>query len=169
MKSRRLAPRVRLAAPLLAGICFAASAALPTVPTPATGPVRSFAVAGLMQAGFGLALVLALIFLCAWAARRFGLLQRPGSGRLIKVVSSAMVGQRERVVVVEVGSTWLVLGVAAGQVRALHTMPAEALLEAQGVTAGSAVNAMSGRFGASAFSQKLLESIDKLSTLKKRD
>jgi flagellar protein FliO/FliZ len=159
---------LRLAAALLAGISFVASAALPTVPTPASEPPHSFAAAGLLQAGFGLALVLALIFGCAWLARRFGLLQQPGSGRLVKVVSSAMVGQRERVVVVEVGSTWLVLGVAAGQVRALHSMPAEALPEAQGTT----LNAMSGRFGAGAFSQKLLESIDKLSTLnklKKRD
>ncbi|HQS31583.1 MAG: flagellar biosynthetic protein FliO [Polaromonas sp. 39-63-203] len=162
----------RLAAWLLAGISFAASAALPTVPTPAAEPARSFAAAGLLQAGFGLALVLALIFGCAWLARRFGLLQQPGSGRLVKVVSSAMVGQRERVVVVEVGSTWLVLGVAAGQVRALHSMPAEALPEAPGGAAMNATNLRSGRFGAGAFSHKLLESIDKLSTLnklKKRD
>jgi flagellar protein FliO/FliZ len=167
MKPLQLA---RLAVWQLAGIGFAASAALPTVPTPAAEPVRSFAAAGLLQAGFGLALVLALIFGCAWVARRFGLLQQPGSGRLIKVVSSAMVGQRERVVVVEVGSTWLVLGVAAGQVRALHSMPAETLPEAQGAAAMSAtngMNVMSGRFGAGAFSQKLLESIDKLSPLNK--
>jgi flagellar protein FliO/FliZ len=164
----RPAQLLRLAASLLASISFAAGAALPTVPTPAAEPAPSFAAAGLLQAGLGLALVLALIFGCAWVARRFGLLQQAGSGRLVKVVSSAMVGQRERVVVVEVGSTWLVLGVAAGQVRALHSMPAEALPEAQ----GAATNVMSGRFGAGAFSQKLLESIDKLSTLnklKKRD
>jgi flagellar protein FliO/FliZ len=171
----RPAQLLRLAASLLAGISFAARAALPTVPTPAAEPTPSFAAAGLLQAGLGLALVLALIFGCAWLARRFGLMQQAGSGRLVKVVSSAMVGQRERVVVVEVGSTWLVLGVAAGQVRALHSMPAEALPEANGAAAMNATNVMSGmsgRFGAGAFSQKLLESIDKLSTLnklKKRD
>jgi flagellar protein FliO/FliZ len=162
----------RLAIWQLAGIGLAASAALPTVPTPTAEPAPSFAAAGLLQAGLGLALVLALIFGCAWVARRFGLLQQGGSGRLIKVVSSAMVGQRERVVVVEVGSTWLVLGVAAGQVRALHSMPAETLPEAHGTAAMSATNGMqvmSGRFGAGAFSQKLLESIDKLNKLKKRD
>ena len=163
MMPRRPAQLMRLAAALLAGASFAASAALPTVPTPAAEPVRSFAAAGLLQAGFGLAVVLTLIFLCAWAARRFGLLQQPGSGRLIKVVSSAMVGQRERVVVVEVGSTWLVLGVAAGQVRALHTMPAETLPAAP----AAALNTLSGRFGAGAFSNKLLESMDKLSKLNK--
>ena len=158
MTMRRLA---RLAASLLVCISFAAHAVLPTVPTPAAEPARSFGAAGLLQAGFGLAMVLALIFLCAWAARRFGLLQQPGSGRLIKVVSSAMVGQRERVVVVEVGSTWLVLGVAAGQVRALHSMPAESLPQAQ------AAPSVNNSFGASAFSQKLLESMNKLSKLGK--
>lgn len=145
----------RLAASLLAGISFSASAVLPTVPTTAAEPVRSFGAAGLLQAGFGLAMVLALIFLCAWAARRFGL-QQPGSGRLLKVVSSAMVGQRERVVVVEIGGSWLVLGVAAGQVRALHTMPAEKLSEAL------ATPTRNGLTGAGGFSQKLLESISNL-------
>ncbi|MDP3828541.1 MAG: flagellar biosynthetic protein FliO [Polaromonas sp.] len=121
--------------------------------------MRSFGAAGLLQAGLGLAVVLALIFLCAWAARRFGLPQA-GGGRLLKVVSSAMVGQRERVVVVEIGGSWLVLGVAAGQVSALHTMPAGKLSDT------NAAPMFSGMAGAGTFSQKLLESLNKL---KKRD
>ena len=156
-------PRIaRLTASLLAGISFSVGAVLPTVATTAAEPVRSFSAAGLLQAGFGLAMVLALIFLCAWAARRFGL-QQPGSGRLLKVVSSAMVGQRERVVVVEIGGSWLVLGVAAGQVRALHTLPAEKLSETV------ATPATNGVTGAGAFSEKLLESISNLNKLRKRD
>ena len=149
----------RLAAGLLVWLSLTAHAVLPTVASPAVEPVRSFGAAGLLQAGFGLALVLGLIFLCGWLARRFGL-QQIGSGRLIKVVSSAMVGTRERVVVVEIDGTWLVLGVAAGQVRALHSQPAGVLPEA------SAASAAPGFAGASAFSQKLLESLNKL---KKRD
>ena len=146
-----------LAALLLAGISLCAGAALPTVPTAAAAaePVRSFGAAGLLQAGLGLALVLAMIFGCAWLARRFGL-QQSGSGRLLKVVSSAMVGQRERVVVVEIGGEWLVLGVASGQVRALHTLPAQRLPESD------AAPALQGLVGAGAFSQKLLESLHKL-------
>lgn len=156
--------RLRLpltAAALLSGMSLAAHAMLPTVPTPAAEPVRSFGAAGLLQAGFGLAVVVALIFLCAWAARRFGL-QTTGSGRLLKVVSSAMVGQRERVVVVEIGDSWLVLGVAAGQVRALHTMPAEKLHDAP------TVPAMQAMTGAGAFSQKLLESLSQLNKPRKQ-
>lgn len=152
----------KVAASLLAWLSFAAGAVLPTVPTPAAEPIRSFGAAGLLQAGFGLAVVLALIFLAGWAVRRFGL-QPMGSGRLLKVVSSVMVGQRERVVVVEIGDSWLVLGVAAGQVRALHTMAAEKPSEAQ------AAPAMNGIIGANAFSQKLRDALNTLNKLKKRD
>ena len=151
----------RRAASLLACMSFSVGAVLPTVPAAAAEPVRSFGATGLLQAGLGLTLVLALIFLCAWAARRFGL-QQPGSSRLLKVISSTMVGQRERVVVVEIGGSWLVLGVAAGQVRALHTLPAENRSEAV------AAPATNGVTGAGAFSQKLLESISKLNKLRKR-
>lgn len=111
----------------LIGLPFTATAVLPTVPTAAPAEAApSYVAAGLLQAGLGLAMVVALIFLCAWLLRRFGF-QGRSSDRLLKVVSSVMVGQRERVVVVEVGNSWLVLGVAAGQVSALHTMPAEKL------------------------------------------
>ncbi len=152
----------QMAAALLSGISWAAHAVLPTVPAATPEPVRSFGAAGLLQAGFGLAMVVALIFLCAWAARRFGL-QTSGSGRLLKVVSSAMVGQRERVVVVEIGDSWLVLGVAAGQVRALHTMPAEKLNEASTAPARQVMT------GAGVFSQKLLQSLNKLNKPRKQD
>lgn len=145
---------LRAAAALPVFACCAAQAVLPTVPTPALEPARSYAAAGLMQAGFGLALVIGLIFLLAWVVRRFGL-QPSGNGRLLKVVSSVMVGQRERVVVVEIGNAWLVLGVAAGQVRALHTLPAQTLDE---TLAKPAVN---GSDAGRAFAQKLLESVNR--------
>lgn len=151
-----------LLACLLSGLSFAVGAALPTVPTPAPEAAPAYAAAGLLQAGFGLALVLALIFLCAWALRRFGL-QQIGGNRLLKVVSSVMVGQRERVVVVEVGDAWLVLGVAAGQVSALHTMAAQHQPPAQSAQAANASS------GVSAFSQTLRQSLQQLNQLRKRD
>jgi flagellar protein FliO/FliZ len=156
-------PRIsKGAAALLASLSLSARAVLPTVPAAAAEPVRSFGAGSLLQAALGLALVVALIFLFGWAVRRFGL-QQAGSGRLLKVVSSTMVGQRERVVVVEIGDSWLVLGVAAGQVRALHTMPAKNLSDVQ------AAAAMNGPVGTSAFSQKLRESFNKLNKLGKPD
>ena len=142
---------LRAAALLPAFASSAARAVLPTVPSPTAEPVPSFAAAGLLQAGLGLAVVIGLIFLLAWVARRFGL-QSPGNGKLLKVVSSAMVGQRERVVVVEIGDAWLVLGVAAGQVRALHTLPA-------GQLPAAPATPLAAFTGTSAFSQKLVDSM----------
>ena len=34
-----------------------------------------------------------------------------------------MMGTRERIALVEVGDTWLVLGIAPGQISTLHSMP----------------------------------------------
>ena len=68
-----------------------------------------------------LLLVLVIIILCSWLLKRFSILPSTTSNQL-KVVAATGVGQRERVVIVEIGDTWLVLGVAPGQVRTLHTM-----------------------------------------------
>ncbi|TDO16784.1 MULTISPECIES: flagellar biosynthetic protein FliO [Halomonas] len=70
-----------------------------------------------------LGLILVIIFVAAAILRRWGLPhQRPG--RHLRVVGSTAVGAKERVVIVELEHTWLVLGVGAGQVNKLHEMPA---------------------------------------------
>ena len=76
---------------------------------------------GMLQFALGLAIVLGLIVAAGWFAKRFSI--GPAASGLVKVVAGAAVGQRERVVVVEVGEVWMVLGVAPGRVNALHTMP----------------------------------------------
>lgn len=77
-----------------------------------------------LEAVAGLALVLALIFLLGWVVRRFAHL--PGGGRgLIRVLGGVTLGSRERAVIVAVGGTRLLLGVAPGQVRTLHVLPPE--------------------------------------------
>ncbi len=75
----------------------------------------------LVQFALGLAMVLGLIVAAGWFAKRFSI--GPAASGMVKVVAGAAVGQRERVVVVEVGDVWMVLGVAPGRVNALHTMP----------------------------------------------
>lgn len=74
-----------------------------------------------MQMIGGLLLVLAVIGGLAWLLKRFSLVQNAAGG-VVKVVAATGVGQRERVVVVEVDKTWLVLGVAPGRVNKLHAM-----------------------------------------------
>jgi flagellar protein FliO/FliZ len=90
---------------------------------PAAGP--ALPAGGVAQVLLGLTAVLALVGAIAWLLKRYSGLRGTGSG-LIRIVGGAAVGQRERVVLVEVGGTWLLLGVAPGQVRALHSMPKEA-------------------------------------------
>jgi flagellar protein FliO/FliZ len=74
------------------------------------------------QSFFALAFVLALVWGAAWFARRSGL-ARPAPAAILKTVASVSVGARERVAVIEVGDTWMVVGVAPGNVRSLHVMP----------------------------------------------
>jgi flagellar protein FliO/FliZ len=76
----------------------------------------------LLQVFIGLVAVLLLIVATAWVAKRLGV-ARGGSSNLLHVISSASVGARERVVVVEIGDSWLVVGVAPGSVNALMTLP----------------------------------------------
>ena len=75
-----------------------------------------------MQIIFSLILVLAAVAIVAWVLKRINLPQH-GAASLLKVISGVAVGPRERVVLMEVNDTWLVVGVAPGQVRTLHTMP----------------------------------------------
>jgi flagellar protein FliO/FliZ len=42
----------------------------------------------------------------------------------VRTVGGVSLGGKERVAVVEIGDTWLVLGAAPGSVRLLHTLPA---------------------------------------------
>jgi len=69
-----------------------------------------------------LLVVLAAIAAVAWLVKRFAPRSLNGTG-LLRVVAGAAVGPRERVVVVEIGSTWLVVGVAPGQVNMLQQIP----------------------------------------------
>ncbi len=101
--------RVRLS--VLAALSASSLSARAIAATPAeTAPVVS-AAGSLFQVVIGLVAVLLLIAAAAWLAKRLGVSQ-VGTSSLLRVVSTAAVGTRERVVVVEVGESWLVVGVA---------------------------------------------------------
>jgi len=108
---------------LLAACLLSLSAAAFAADTPDAASAPAVSAAGsLLQVFIGLVAVLLLIAATAWVAKRFGV-ARSGSSSLLQVVSSASVGTRERVVVIEVGESWLVVGVAPGSVNALMTLP----------------------------------------------
>jgi flagellar protein FliO/FliZ len=77
---------------------------------------------GFMQVLLGLGLVLAAIAATAWLLKRLGPGQVSASGSL-RVVGGVAIGPKERVVLVDVGDTRLVLGVSPGHVSTLHQMP----------------------------------------------
>lgn len=87
-----------------------------------------------LQMAGGLLLVLAIIWGLTWLLKRFSLIPAAAAGTL-KVVAATGVGQRERVVVVEIDNTWLVLGVAPGHVTKLH------ILDKPAVSTGDATQA----------------------------
>lgn len=73
------------------------------------------------QALVGLLIVLGMLYGFFWLLRRFGPVQSGAQG-VVKVVGGVMLGPRERLVVVEVENTWVLVGVASGHVSALHTL-----------------------------------------------
>jgi flagellar protein FliO/FliZ len=80
----------------------------------------------LVQMLLGLVGILALLVGSLWLLKKLTLQRGPAAG-LMRIVAATPVGGRERVVIVEVGSTWLVLGVAPGRVSALAEIPRQAL------------------------------------------
>jgi len=110
----------------LAGLGLAA-AALPALAQEPASPVGA---GSLLQVFAGLVLVLALVALAAWVLRRIG--HVPGlSSQAIRTLGATAVGTRERVVLLEIADTWIVVGVAPGQVRSIATLPKAELPPAQ--------------------------------------
>ncbi|WP_130835605.1 flagellar biosynthetic protein FliO [[Erwinia] mediterraneensis] len=78
----------------------------------------------LTQVSSVLAVIVLLILVCAWLARRLGFAPKRVSGQqALNVSASVQVGQRERVVIVDTADARLVLGVTAQQITHLHTLP----------------------------------------------
>jgi flagellar protein FliO/FliZ len=72
-----------------------------------------------LQATLALALIVGLLLGLAWLARKFSGSKGFGQGGL-KVIGGVALGPRERIVLLEVGDEWLVIGVVPGQIRTLH-------------------------------------------------
>jgi flagellar protein FliO/FliZ len=110
--------------------------------------------AGLLQTIFALLLVLGLLIGLAWLLKRYG--PKPGGGLAnLRVVGALNIGGRERIMVVEVGDQWIVVGAAPGRVNALHTMPR------QDVDLGAGTGAAQGGIPATRFADWLKNTMDK--------
>lgn len=74
-----------------------------------------------LETAGGLLLILLLILGLGWLLRRFGRLPGAGKGG-ISVIGGVSLGPRERAVLIEVGATRLLVGVAPGRVQTLHVL-----------------------------------------------
>ncbi len=125
-------PLVRLIGSPVRRACIAVFGCLLDLPTAvatttaaATAPAGTAAgvsAGGIFQVALGLGAVLILVGASAWLLKRFSGIPSSASG-LIRIIGGTAVGQRERIILVEIADTWLVVGIAPGQMRTLHTMP----------------------------------------------
>jgi flagellar protein FliO/FliZ len=116
--------RVLLGALLQAPALLSVAAEAPrrfAAPEVASAPTASGA-AGIGQVFLALIVVLAAVFVAALVMKRLRGFTVRGSDS-IEVLAQASVGTKERVVIVRVAGSRLLLGVASGQVTLLQTLP----------------------------------------------
>ena len=100
----------------------AGPAAVVAPATPAAATSSPSSAGSLLQVVFGLLVVLGLLAGALWFLKRMGG-GRFAPGSVVKIIGGVSVGNRERVMVVEVADQWIVIGVAPGQVSTLATLP----------------------------------------------
>lgn len=128
--ARRLSAALAGAAPFAALAQPAATGAAASAAAPAAGP-------SLLPMVVALLLVLALIPASMWLLKRFGA-GTPAAAAGLKVVAQLALGPRERLVVVEAGERWLILGVTGSSINRVGTLPKGALPAAGASPAGFA-------------------------------
>jgi flagellar protein FliO/FliZ len=79
------------------------------------------AMTSLWQLTLGMLLVLGLIVAIAWVLKRSARFQMAAGGGL-RILGGLSMGTRERVVLLQVGETQLLVGVAPGRVQTLHIL-----------------------------------------------
>jgi flagellar protein FliO/FliZ len=110
----------RIAAALMGGFLPCALLAAPVAAPVAAPAVDSGA--ELVRVLISLLGVVALIFFVGWLSRRAQARIRPG-GRKIRVIESLPVGIKEKVMLIEVGGTQLLVGASpTGGLRTLHVL-----------------------------------------------
>ena len=132
--------------------CVAAAAGSPAEPTgkAAAGSALSSApdpisMTSLWQLTLGMLMVLALIVGLAWVLKRTGRFQMAAGGGL-RILGGLSMGARERVVLLQVGETQLLVGVAPGRIQTLHVLEQPLPVAAGALHNGSTFADQLGRF-----------------------
>jgi flagellar protein FliO/FliZ len=92
-----------------------------TASAAAENPPPGVGLASYVQAGLALALIVGLLAGAAWLARKVTGGKGFGQGGM-RVIGGVALGPRERIVLLEVGEEWLVIGIVPGQIRTLHRL-----------------------------------------------
>jgi flagellar protein FliO/FliZ len=95
---------------------------LPLQSVAADAPAPGISSGNYLQAALALLLIIGLLMATAWLARKVSGGKGFGQGGM-KVIGGVALGPREKLVLVEVGDTWLVIGLVPGQIRTLHQLP----------------------------------------------
>lgn len=101
-----------------AAAATAATASTAATATTAAGPSPG----GMLQVTIGLLIVVAVLFVVAWSMKKIGAGRQAVPGA-IKVVGGISVGNRERILVIEVADQWIVVGVTPTSITSLSTLP----------------------------------------------
>ena len=114
----------------------------------------------LLQTIFGLCVVLGLLAGLAWFLKRYGPKNATGNADL-RIVGALNLGGRERIVVVEVGVQWVVVGASPGRINALATMPKQRDIAPQAQIANAGADQGAYAPSAGSFAEWLKQTIDK--------
>ena len=104
-----------MAMALAPATALAQSAAVPDTPGIPGG--------AMLQMLLGLALIIGLLFLGAYLLRRINGGKSFGNTGPMRIVGGLMISPRERIVLLEVNETWVIVGIVPGQIKTLHTLP----------------------------------------------
>ncbi len=77
----------------------------------------------MLQMLLALALIIGLLFVGTFLLRRLNGGKTFGLTGPLRIVGGLMISPRERIVLLEVGETWIVVGIVPGQIKTLHTLP----------------------------------------------
>ena len=120
-----VARRARLSLGSLTALGGASRALWAASATPFAAPLQQSApgpAGGLLRVVLALIVVLAAVLAAAWLTRRMRSFSGAGSGANLEMLAQLPLGTRERAVLVRVGDTQVLIGVAPGSVRTLHVL-----------------------------------------------
>lgn len=102
--------------------------------------------AELLRVVLSLAGIVAMIFVAGWLTRRAQARVRPG-GRKIRVIETMPVGVKEKVILMEVGGTQLLVGTSPTGLRTLHVLATPIVDDMQVTSAAPSFRDILGQWG----------------------